>query len=140
YADGTTGPERLVAKLAAEDVDARARVAEGYRKEVGFYTDLAPTVRVETPRCWFGAIADDLHTFTLLLDDLAPAQPGVQARGVTLAEAEAAVRNLVGLHAPRWNDESLFDHAYLGPRDATGDFLGAIHVQATGQFVERYAD
>jgi len=139
YADDARGPERLVAKLAAEDRDARSRVAEGYRKEVGFYTDIAPTVSVVTPRCWYGAIADDLLTFTLLLDDLAPAVPGVQARGVTVAEAEAAVRNLVGLHAPRWNDDSLYEHAYLGPRDATGDFLGAVHVQATVQFVERYS-
>jgi hypothetical protein len=138
YADGATGPERLVAKLAAEDAEARSRVAQGYRKEVGFYLDVAPTVAIATPRSWYGAIADDFHTFTLLLDDLAPAQPGVQARGCSLVEAEAAVRNLVGLHAPRWNDQSLAALEFLGPADASGDFLGAVHVQATGQFVERY--
>ena len=139
YADGVAGPARLIAKLAAENDEARGRVAEGYRKEVGFYTDLAPTVTIASPRCWYGAIADDLHTFTLLLDDLAPAVPGVQAQACTPAAAEAAVRNLVGLHAPRWNDPGLKVLDFLGPADAPGDFLGAIHVEATGQFVERYA-
>lgn len=140
YAPGAVGPSRLVAKLAAEDAEARGRVAGGYRKEVGFYTEVAPTVAIAAPRCWYGAIADDSRTFTLLLDDLAPATPGVQAEGCAPPAVEAAVRNLVGLHAPRWNDASLKDLEFLGPADASGDFLGAIHVQATAQFVERYAD
>jgi hypothetical protein len=141
YAPGSSGPARLVAKLAAEDVSARARVAEGYRKEVGFYSLLASSVTVGTPRCWYGTISDDGTTFTLLLDDLAPARPGVQAAGCTRAEAEAALRNLVGLHAPRWNDPTLAQHAFLGLLDASGaSFLGSIHVQATEEFVTRYAD
>jgi len=138
-AAGSSGPTRLVAKLAAEDVDARARVAEGYRKEVGFYSVLASTVTIGAPQCWYAAIGDDGTTFTLLLDDLAPARPGVQAQGCSRVEAEAALRNLVGLHAPRWNDASLEQHAFLGRLDApAAAFLGAIHVQATEQFVARY--
>ena len=140
YADGGTGPERLVAKIAAEDAAARARVAGGYRKEVGFYLDVAPTVAIRAPRCWYGAISDDANTFTLLLDDLAPARPGVQARGCTVAEAESALLNLVGLHAPRWDDDTLRAYDYLDGDVDSGEFLGAVHVQATGQFVARYAD
>jgi hypothetical protein len=132
-------PTRLVAKLAAEDPEARTRVADGYRKEVGFYRDLVSTLAVATPRCWYAAIADDATTFTLLLDDLAPARPGVQAEGCSIAEAEAAVENLVGLHAPRWNDASLRDHAFLASGGLTNaELLGAVHRQATVQFVDRY--
>jgi len=141
YADGATGPTHLVAKLAAENAEARVRVAEGYRKEVGFYVHLASTVTVATARCSYAAIADDSTTFTLLLGDLAPARPGVQAEACSIDEAEAAVRNLVGLHAPRWNDAFLAQHKFLGRIDAdAAAFLGAIHVQATEQFVTRYAD
>jgi len=141
YADPSAGPTRLVAKLAAEDADARTRVAGGYRKEVGFYLEVVSTVAIDAPRCWYGAISDDATTFTLLLDDLAPARPGVQADACTLDDARAAVRNLVGLHAPRWNDPSLREHAFLGEGGASNaEFLGAVHVQATGQFIERYAD
>ena len=141
YADGSTGPSSLVAKLAAEDEAARTRVAGGYRKEVGFYLDVVSTVTIDAPRCWYGALSDDATTFTLLLDDLAPARPGVQAEGCSLDHARAAVRNLVGLHAPRWNDPTLRAHAFLVEGGASNaEFLGAVHVQATGQFVERYVD
>jgi hypothetical protein len=133
------GPATLVAKLAAGDEEARARVADGYKAEVRFYTELASTVRVRTPRCWYGAVADDGMTFTLLLDDLAPAVPGVQADGCTVAQATAAVENLAGLHAPRWCDETL---SALGSMafDASGAaFVGEVMQTGVEQFVERYA-
>jgi Phosphotransferase enzyme family len=141
YADGAAGPDRLVAKLAAEDPSARALVAEGYRKEVAFYAHLLSSLAVRTPRCWYSAISDDATTFTLLLDDLAPAQAGVQANGCTVAEAIAAVRNVTGLHAPRWNDRSLAEYDFLSFADETAAaFVGDMHVDATERFVARYAD
>jgi hypothetical protein len=141
HANDAAGPDRLVAKLAAEDPSARAPVAEGYRKEVAFYAHLLPTVAVRTPGCWYAAISDDATTFTLLLDDLAPAQPGVQANGCTVAEAMAAVRNVAGLHAPRWNDASLAEYDFLSFTDETAAaFVGDMHVDATERFVARYAD
>jgi len=49
YGPGTSGPATLVAKLAAEDPARRTQVADGYRKEVGFYRHVAPTVDIATP-------------------------------------------------------------------------------------------
>ena len=130
-------PATLVAKMGAgED---RSMVSNGYRNEVTFYLDLAPTVAVATPRCWFGAISDDATVFTLLLDDLAPAEPGDQVAGCTPGEAEAAAVNLAGLHGPRWCDETLFDQPGLnrvGEDDAT--FLGSVFTSAVDIFVDRY--
>lgn len=139
YAPGSTGPDRLVAKLAADDASRRGAVADGYRKEVGFYRHLAPTLDVRAPGCWYAAITDDGTGFTLLLDDLAPARPGTQAAGCTVRQAEAAVRNLAGLHAPRWGDPTLaaLDFLALVDEDAAA-FIGALHVDATEQFVDRY--
>src|SRR3546814_6374214 len=105
--DGSPGPATLVAKLGADDPAARALVAPGYAAEVGCYTALAHTVSVRTPRCWYGQISADSASFTLLLDDVADCAPGVQAEGCSVAQASAAVMNLVGLHAPRWDDRSL---------------------------------
>jgi Ecdysteroid kinase-like family len=140
YAPGSEGPARLVAKLAADDPAARARVADGYRREVGFYAHLAPTVAVRTPRCWYAALGTDATTFTLLLDDLAPAMPGVQAQGCAPAAAVDAVRNVARLHAPRWNDESLRGYDFLPEYDAeAAAFMGPLHVDATANFVRRYA-
>ena len=102
-------PNTLVAKTAAGDRAARERVAAGYRNEVGFYTVFRDRVRIRTPRCWHAEISEDACSFVLLLDDLAPARPGVQADGCTVDQAADAVRNLAGLHGPVWNDPSLCD-------------------------------
>ena len=119
----------------------RRRVAPGYRAEVGFYADLVGTLDVRAPRCWYAAITDDAMQFTLLLEDLAPRLPGVQVDGCSLAQAEDAVRNLAGLHAPRWNDESLFDHDFFNRPDADrAAFVGQLTVSAAEGFVDRYRD
>jgi hypothetical protein len=135
-------PSTLVAKTATGDRAARERVAAGYRSEVGFYTVFQDRVRVRTPRCWHAEISDDHCSFVLLLDDLAPARPGVQADGCGVDQAADSVRNLAGLHAPVWNDPTLADHggwltAMTGERAA---FLGELLVGATEEFVGRYAD
>jgi hypothetical protein len=139
-ADGL--PPTLVAKTAAGDRAARERVSQGYRSEVGFYAVLRDLVQIRTPRCWHAEISDDNCTFVLLLDDLAPARPGVQADGCTIDQARDAVRNLAGLHAPLWNDARLFEHRdFLGAM--TGDraeFLGGITQRAADVFCDRYAD
>ena len=106
---------------------------------MGFYTQLVETLDVRTPRCWYGAITDDAMHFTLLLEDLAPRITGVQADGCSVARADAALRNLAGLHAPRWNDESLFDLDFLArTTQERADFLGNILTGATEEFVSRY--
>jgi hypothetical protein len=139
YGPGAPGPERLVAKLAAADPARRGLVADGYRKEVGFYRHIAPTVDVATPACWYSAIGDDGTVFTLLLDDLSPAGTLPQVAGCTVELAESALRNVAGLHAPRWNDPALADHDFLAFTDeGAAAFLGALHVDATEQFVARY--
>ena len=137
--DTDGGPPSVVAKLAAGDEASRRRVAPGYRSEVGFYTQLVETLDVRTPRCWYGAITDDAMHFTLLLEDLAPRITGVQADGCSVAQADAALRNLAGLHAPRWNDESLFDLDFLArTTQDRADFLGNILTGATEEFAARY--
>ena len=142
HLDADALPPTLVAKTAAGDRAARERVSQGYRSEVGFYTVLRDQVQIRTPRCWHAEISDDNCTFVLLLDDLAPARPGVQADGCTIEQARDSVRNLAGLHAPLWNSPSLFEHRdFLG--SMTGDraeFLGGITQSASEVFCERYAD
>ncbi len=139
-ADGAL-PPTLVAKTAAGDRAQRERVAPGYRSEVGFYMVFRDRVQIRTPRCWYAEISDDNCSFVLLLDDLAPARPGVQADGCTVRQATDAVRNLAGLHAPLWNDSTLFDHGdFLSSMTGTRtEFLGSITQSAAEVFCARYA-
>jgi hypothetical protein len=130
-------PPTMVVKLGAgED---RSIVSSGYRNEVAFYRDLAATVAVRTPTCWHASISDDATVFTLLLDDLAPAEPGDQVAGCDATAAGAAVRNLAGLHGPRWCDPTLWDHPLLVAVDDDGAaFLGDVFTSAVDMFVDRY--
>jgi len=93
------GPPTLIAKLAGEDEGMRSMVAPGYAAEVGFYSKLAPGLNIRTPRCWYGAITDDHTRFTLLLDDMFPTKPGIQAEGCTVEQAAALVRTYHAISA-----------------------------------------
>lgn len=137
--DQPTGPSSLVAKVAGGDLQVRQRVAERYRKEVTFYARLARTVDVSTPRCWYWAITDDGTDFTLLLEDLRPARPGVQVESCSLGQASDAVKHLAALHAPRWNDSTLLEEERLRLMDGpTARFVGEIVEKATDEFVSRF--
>jgi hypothetical protein len=132
-------PASVVAKMAAGPPESRTVIAEGYRNEVGFYTELAATLAVRTPRCWYAAITDDATCFTLLLEDLAPARAGEQVAGLTVAEAEDAVRNLAGLHGPRWNDPELLVVPWLSRHDeGTAGFYADVLAGAIPTFLERF--
>jgi len=137
------GPKSFVLKGAAGELEARKRVAIGYRREVGFYAELADRLDIRVPHCWYAGITDDGLKCTLLFEDLSPRVPGVQVEGCSVDRAEAAIRNLVGLHAPRWNDPTLFEHPFLKLRahDAkSAKFLGDITRSTAAQFVDRYRD
>lgn len=134
-------PATLVAKMAGGDPASRTLVADGYRNEVGFYTEISHTLAVRTPRCWYASISEDSTCFVLLLDDLAPAEPGDQIRGCTVAEAEHAVVNLAGLHGPRWCDLGLLDIDWLRRHDEAGAaFHAEVLAGATPVFLERFGE
>ncbi len=134
------GPTRLVVKLPAENPKNRSLAAVPYRCETGFYRQLADTVRVRVPRCYFSELSDDAGTFTLVLEDLAPAEQGDQIAGCTPTQARDAAVNVAGLHAATWCDESLPELDWIvpaGPESA--EFVAAFLADSTTTFLERYA-
>lgn len=139
--DGAGLPSSLVAKVGAGTDDARTRVRGGVRAEVGIYQHVLATVDARAPHCWYAAASDDALRFTLLLEDLAPRLPGVQVDGCSVGQAEGAVRNLAGLHAPRWNDSSLLGLDFLRRSDADGAaFLSGLMQRSAPVFIEWYRD
>ncbi|AHH19225.1 hypothetical protein NONO_c44410 [Nocardia nova SH22a] len=138
---GATGPQRLMAKLPAADPAARTMLAGPYRQEVRFYTEIAPTVAVRVPACHYAEFTGDGAEFTLLLEDLAPACQGDQLSGCTIGQARAAVRNLAGLHGPRWCDpalEAIEGLGINGPSEA--GMLAEFYGPATEIFLDRLGD
>jgi Ecdysteroid kinase-like family len=135
-----TGPKSLVAKLPSADPERRTADAFTYRCEVGFYREAAPCLQVRRPHCYLAALADGGQQFTLLLEDLSPAQQGDQIQGCTVEQARAAVVNLAGLHAPLWCNPSLRELDWLLPTGADhAEISAAFYQDATAKFIDRYA-
>lgn len=134
-------PATVVLKMHAGDRAARARICRAYRQETGFYQTFASSTRMEIPRCWSAAISADSLSYTLVLEDAAPARPGRQVDGCTTDQATLAVRNLAGLHAPFWGDPDLQDRAAWLRRadDETLRFQQSLFLGAADGFVGRYA-
>ncbi|RMH69652.1 MAG: DUF1679 domain-containing protein [Actinomyces sp.] len=132
-------PPSLVGKFPSPSEESRAAgAAGGYRNEVRFYRELAPRLAVRTPRCWYAAVNDDSTSFTLLLEDLAPAVAGDQLAGATPDQVRAAAENLAGLHAPLWGADELADLGWL--RSSLADQTVEIVRLVVPLFCERYAD
>jgi aminoglycoside/choline kinase family phosphotransferase len=134
-------PATLIAKFAKGSEEARRRLATAHRNEVGFYRELAAGLDIRVPACRHAAISPDAMSFTLLLEDLSPCQPGRQADGCSFGHAAESVRNLAHLHAARWNDEALNDIDFLPPlTEQRALFLADLAHTATDQFIARYSD
>lgn len=130
------GLSSVVLKVPAEDRSLRELAAVVYEREVLFYADLASSLPCRAPECYFAAISETGGDFTLVLEDLAPAQQGDQIAGCTPEQAGLALKNLALLHGSTWNNPELVDHPALAPQDNA--ILGEIYPLAHTQFMERY--
>jgi len=133
---------RVIVKMQAADELARIAGAGGaYRSEVGFYTDLATTVSIRTPACYYATGPDDAGRFALVLEDMAPAQQGDQLLGCSPEQAYEAVINLAGLHGPRWCDPSLMNLPWLRRVSfAEAEHFEAMLADRTKAFIQHYGD
>jgi thiamine kinase-like enzyme len=115
-------PRALVGKFPAPEPDSRnAGVVLGnYRREINFYNRLAPTALVATPYCYFAAIDETTHDFVLMMEDLAPAEPGNQLAGCTVEQARLVVREAAKLHASHWDDARIEAFDWVSGTRAAG--------------------
>ncbi len=139
--DDPAVPRTLVGKFPSDDPTSRATgvALRNYIKEVSFYRELASRLSISRPRCYYAEIEGEGPEFALLLSDLAPARQGDQLAGCSAEVARAAVLELVGLHAPSWNDASLRGVGWIGEpsRDHVAAYQGLYRSNLAG-FLERY--
>jgi len=136
-------PNSVVAKIAAVDGTSRqAGVGGGaYRREVRFYQELAPRIRMRTPHCYFADIDEASGDFVILMEDMTPAAPGDQITGCDVDVAAVAVAEAVGLHAPFWGDASLTGFDWLTPSSPeAAQFAQILLQQFWPGFCERFGD
>jgi hypothetical protein len=131
-------PRSVVVKIPSADQGLRSFLRKAYLSEIGFYRELAATVDVDAPACHLVVAAPDASSFTLILEDMAPAAPGDQISGATVAEVARAIRNLAGLHGPRWGDPALRESPWLEAQDAAASqFLAEMFSAVLPQVAER---
>ncbi len=136
------GPESVVAKVPSPAPASRAaaRAVRTYEIEAGFYRDIAATVDVRRPACWCARWDPDTDAYVVVLEDLAPAEPGDQLGGCSVDEATLAVAELVELHAPRWGDQTLPNLDWLSaPSPETAALFGALLSGVLPGFLDRFA-
>lgn len=139
HADGTT--RSLVAKVTSADESSRraALMTRTYEKEVGFYGDLAASLPVRTPQCYWTGFDQAAAAYGVLLEDLAPAHQGDQMQGCTVEEAGLAIDELALLHGSTWDAANLEGRTWLDRGSGTTDPASSslVEMLLTG-FLERY--
>ncbi len=126
--DGEPGPPTVVCKFASADPDSAAAGVSTltYETEVAFYRELAHTVHVSRPHCYFADLEHGTANVVIVLEDLAPAEQGDQIAGCAVEQAEIVMDEAAKLHAPRWGDPSLADMAWLNRPPSGGTVLLAL--------------
>ncbi|MYG99260.1 MAG: phosphotransferase [Acidimicrobiaceae bacterium] len=136
-------PSTLVAKFPAADERARtmAGAAGAYYNEVMFYRVLAPKTSIRIPAVYGSEISADRGSFLLLLEDMAPAEPGIQTVGESRSHTATALREAVKLAAAFYGDSSLagIDHVVGSTRGGeNAEFAQLLLQDAWPGFVDRF--
>ena len=111
-----------------------------YRKEHGFYAEVAQQVQLSIPRAYHNAADVEAGEYVLLLEDMAPRRPGNQLAGCTLEEAELALQEVAGFHATWWEHPKLdeFSTWLPGPDDPYFALLEAVYQDALPKFADAF--
>ena len=107
YADETDLPTSLLGKCPLDDEVARMynSVMRYYRRETGFYRDLAGDVPMRVPRCWVSL--SDAEQHLLLLEYFSTAIPGDVLAGTTFEKMHRLIEDMATLHGRYWMDEKV---------------------------------
>ncbi len=106
YGPGGGGghPESVVLKLrSVEDFNAaRSHLLQMYQREAGFFSELAPHMRVRVPRCWHADCSQETPDYVIVMEDLAGYRVVSQVEGCGLEDARAVIDQVALYHADWW--------------------------------------
>jgi hypothetical protein len=111
-----------------------------YYNEVMFYRELAPRTTMRTPTVYASELSDDRSEFLLLMEDMAPAEPGSQLVGESRQRASLALKEAARLAGAFYGDTSLVekDHVLSAARDDGGEFGAVLMEQSWPGFLDRF--
>ena len=139
----SAAPATLIAKFPAADEQARSMAgAQGaYYNEVMFYRHLAPGTSMRTPEIFATEVSEDRTEFLILMEDMAPAEPGSQLVGESQAHTDLALRQAAKLAASYYGNEEIgnLDYVVAAARTDGGAFGQALMIEYWPQFLERFS-
>ena len=129
-------PRTMIAKGAMEPHSAS--MSDLYLREMRFYRDLLPRLKIRAPACYYAARDETGKSFRtiVLMEDL-------KARGVTFchplqrhgyAQVARRLEAMAVYHAQMWN------HADLQPGGSLDWVAGSLDSDWMGGYIERYTD
>ena len=135
-------PKTLIAKFASDDANSRkiAATMGVYKKEVIFYRDLKPQLNIETPNAYYAEILDNGENFTLILDDLAPAEQGDQLEGCSAELTKKAVMQLPQLHAPSWQKADFISNPIYAETETQMAMEHDMYQRSIAAFADKFSD
>ncbi len=102
--DERGAPAAVVVKVPSREAAYRqiGNRYHAYERELRFYGDVAPGSPIRLPRCFYRGMDQAADAYLLVLEDLGSLTAGDQVRGLTQAQAQAAVETIGRLHACWW--------------------------------------
>lgn len=141
YAGPDEGPASVVAKFASRSEDSRTAGVQTltYETEVAFYRDLAGSVEISRPGCYFADVEPGTPNVVLVLEDI-DGVAGDQIAGCSDDEALMVVREAARLHGPRWGDPDLAEIPWLAAKMENAFSPGPAVQMMWPLFLDRYRD
>ena len=136
-----TGPSTVVVKLPSSFPENREQgVALGmFEAEVRFYNELANEMSAGLPKIYRADIETGTARFVIVMEDLSGLTMVDQHVGVTLDQAQAALRVLAAAHAVWWDNAEdnriNWIPSMVGPRI---EFVDGLLVQLLEPFAEKF--
>lgn len=114
-----SAPESLVLKLSSLETKYQqiGNFYNAYDREFHFYQSIAGKSNIRLPRCYAHEFDRQTNAHLLVLEDLGALSTGDQVRGLTSAQAAAAVETIGNFHARWWDSPDLDSFPWLPSRN-----------------------
>lgn len=130
----------VIVKMPTADPGGRmiGQMMRVWEREHRFYTEVAPSMTgVRVPRC----LHAETDPWILILEDLAPAEPGDQVRGPTLDQAQRVIDTAATLHGTWFDHPRLTEFTWMPDiADPMSESIGTLFPLGWPAFLARYAD
>ena len=140
--DSADLPHTVIAKLPSTDPLLRTvfdRLGQN-RREVRFYSELAGSSRLRTPRSYYCSLDTSTGDTVLLLEDLSSVRQGDSVAGCTEEEARRCIAQLARFQASWWGSPLLDRLDWMPMIEAEAGIYQEIYAGAWSALIEKAGD